>query len=91
MKLLRPVCNVALFIAVFVAPFWVSLCLLTLGLLIIPYYVESIIALFCFELLYHGSTEIHETLRLFTPVIVVAFFFAVQGLRRIAHEHIFRF
>lgn len=91
MKLLRPIYNLVLFVAVFVAPFWISLCLLTVGLFVIPYYVESIIALFCLELLYHGTTQTHETLFLFAPVIVAPLFFVVQSLRRIVHEHIFRF
>lgn len=83
--------NSLLFIAIFVAPFWFPILLLVFGLFAIPYYFESVIALFCLELLYHGTMPAHETLIFSAPVIVLILFFAVQGLRRIASERIFRF
>ncbi len=83
--------NVTLFISLFVAPFWFSFLFLVLGLFMIPYYVESIIAFFALELLYHGTMPAQETLFFYAPVIIVALFFAVQGLRLLAREHIFRF
>lgn len=91
MNLLRPMLNVILFIAIFVAPFWLPICLLLLGLFTIPYYFESVIALFFLELLYHGTMSANETLLFSAPIIVTIVFFAVQGLRKIASEHIFRF
>jgi hypothetical protein len=91
MKPLRPTLNVLLFIAIFVAPFWLPICLLVLGVFAIPYYVEAVAALFFLELLYRGTTAMSETLLFFIPVIVVMCFFAAQGIRRVASEHIFRF
>jgi hypothetical protein len=91
MKLLRPMLNIALFLTIFVAPFWVPIALLILGLIMIPYYFESIIVLFCLELLYHGAMPLHEMLFLYAPAAVALLFFAFQGLRRVARERIFRF
>lgn len=91
MKPFRPTLNVLLFISLFVAPFWLPIFLLVFGLFAIPYYVEAVIALFFLELLYRGTMPSHETLMFSAPVIVLILFFAVQGLRRVARERIFRF
>lgn len=83
--------NIFLLLSLFTAPFWLTLILLIFGLLMIPYYIESIIAFFFLELLYYGTMSTSETLFFYTPVIIAALFFAVQGLRFLAREHIFRF
>lgn len=91
MTLLRPILNVTLFLALFVAPFWLPIFLLLFGLFAIPYYFESVIALFFLELLYQGTMSANETLLFSAPILVILVFFAVQGLRKIVSEHIFQF
>lgn len=91
MKPSRAFLNVLVFVSIFVMPFWFSLGVILFGLFVIPYYVESLIALFCLELLYQGTMLSHETLFRFFPIVIVTFFFVVQGFRQLVREHIFRF
>lgn len=91
MKLFRLILNLCLFLGIFFGPFWVPLFFLVFGLFAIPYYVESIIAFFSYELLYRGAIPGTEAFIFSTPVIAFLLFFAVQGVRKVAHEYIFRF
>lgn len=91
MSVFRMILDVVLVFAFFVGPFWLPIFLLFLGLLLIPYYWESVVALFCLELLYQGTPLSEGVLSFLVPVLIVLFFFAFQGLRKVIHERIFRF
>lgn len=87
----RAILDTAIVILLFIAPFWLSLCLILIGLVFIPYYWESVALLFCIELLYHHSFT-SFTLSLYSPpIIALMLFFAVQHFRKLAQEQLFHF
>ena len=83
--------DIVLFIALFIAPFWFPLLLVAFGLIAIAYYWESVVVLFCMELLYHGAPSSHGTFLVSAmPVIVLVLFFCIQALRKFVYERLFR-
>lgn len=87
----RIILDIGILLSLFVAPFYVSLCLILIGLFFIPYYWESVALLFCIELLYQGPFPSFSASIVSPPLIALALFFAVQHFRRLAQEQLFHF
>lgn len=91
MSMPRVILDISILFSLFVAPFYVSLILMIIGLLFIPYYWESVALLFCVELLYLGPFPSLTMSIISPPMIALVLFFAVQHVRRLAQEQLFHF
>lgn len=91
MTMFRIFLDLGIVASLFLAPFWLTLCLLGAGLLFIPYYWESVAFLFCIELLYHGPFSSFMMSIVSPPMIALALFFVVQHFRKLAQEQLFHF
>ena len=87
----RIILNIGILFSLFVAPFYLSLCLILIGLFFIPYYWESVALLFCIELLYQGPFPTLTASIISPPLYALVLFFAVQHVRRFAQEKLFHF
>ena len=83
--------DISIIALLFVAPFWLTLCLLCVGILFVPYYWESVAFLFCVELLYHGPFSSFAVSVISPPMIALVLFFVIQHFRKLAQERLFHF
>ncbi len=91
MTISRIVFNICLAVLLFWGPFWLSLGLILIGLLFIPYYWESVVLFFFFELLYASPLGTSLMWVISPPIIALTFFFVVQHFRKVAQEQLFHF
>lgn len=85
---LRTIFDLALFVGLFFFPFWLFASIAILGLIIIPYFFEFLIAFASLELLYRGATMTHYSMYL--ALGAVALFFIMQVLRIFIRERALR-
>ncbi len=88
-SLLRTVLDLTLFVGLFLFPFWLFASIAILGLVIIPYFFEFLIAFASLELLYRAATISDYALAL--AVGAVALFIIIQALRIFIRERAMRF
>ncbi len=88
-SLLRTVIDLALFVGLFIFPFWLFASMAILGLVIVPYFFEFLVALASLELLYRGAVVTHYAIYL--ALGAVAFFIIMQALRIFIRERAIRF
>ncbi len=88
-SLLRTVLDLSLFVGLFIFPFWLFASIAILGLVIIPYFFEFLIAFASLELLYRGALMTHHALYLALGALVL--FIVMQALRMFIRERAMRF
>ena len=88
-SVLRTVFDLTLFVGLFIFPFWLFVSVAIVGLIIIPYYFEFLIAFASLELLYRGDVITHYGLYL--ALGAVALFIIMQALRIFIRERAMRF
>lgn len=88
-SLLRTTFDLALFVGLFIFPFWLFASVAILGLIIVPYFFEFLIAFASLELLYRGTIVTHYSIYLTLGVVI--FFIIVQALRIFIRERAMRF
>lgn len=87
----RIILDAAIVILLFVAPLWLPLILLFIGLLFIPNYWEFVLFLFCIELLYHPPFSSFAASLWSLPIGALVFFFVVQHFRKLAQGRLSHF
>ena len=88
-SLLRTTFDLALFVGLFIFPFWLFASVAILGLIIVPYFFEFLVAFASLELLYGGAIVTHYSIYLTLGVVI--FFIVVQALRIFIRERATRF
>ena len=86
---LRAIFDLILFVGLFIFPFWLFAAIAILGLVIVPYFFEFLIAFASLELLYRGAVMTHYAIYL--ALGAVALFIIVQALRIFIRERAMRF
>lgn len=88
-SLLRTLFDLTLFVGLYFFPFWIFASIALLGLIIIPYFFEFLIAFASLELLYRGAALTHDAI--FLALGAVALFIIMQALRVFIRERAMRF
>ncbi len=86
---LRTIFDIALFVGLFIFPFWLFASIAILGLIIVPYFFEFLIAFASLELLYRGATMTHHAIYLALGAVVL--FIVMQAVRIFIRERAMRF
>ena len=76
---IRIICDITLFVGLFVFPFWLFATVAVVGLVLVPFYVEFLVAFTMLELLYGAGAKSQHAI--YIAVIVVASFIFTQALR----------
>ena len=88
-SLLRTTFDLALFVGLFIFPFWLFASIAFIGLVFVPYFFEFLIAFASLELLYRGATVTHYSIYL--ALSAIALFILMQALRIFIRERRMRF